>query len=123
MHDTDGRRLFNREMRALSHGCCRLEKFMDFATFLIREDSVKYPVDSLIADIGKQQQKSVYVKKPIAIYINYFTVEVDEWGEIHYFIDVYHRDEKMMNSLMKGRKFPNRKAKMITKAAIKKEGT
>jgi murein L,D-transpeptidase YcbB/YkuD len=104
MHDTDGRRLFGREMRALSHGCCRLEKFMDFATFLIREDSVKYPVDSLVSDIGKEQQKYVYIRKPIAIYINYFTVEVDEYGEIHYFIDVYKRDEKMMKELKRNRK-------------------
>jgi murein L,D-transpeptidase YcbB/YkuD len=104
MHDTDARRLFAREMRALSHGCCRLEKFMDFATFLIREDSLKYPVDSLVSDMNKQQQKYVYVKKPIAIYINYFTVEVDEWGEIHYFIDVYKRDEKMMKEIREHKK-------------------
>ncbi|MFL5765879.1 MAG: murein L,D-transpeptidase [Bacteroidia bacterium] len=104
MHDTDARRLFAREMRALSHGCCRLEKFMDFATFLIREDSVKYPVDSLKSDITKEQQKYVYIKKPIAIYINYFTVEADEWGEIHYFIDVYQRDEKMLRELKQHKK-------------------
>ncbi|CAN5440186.1 L,D-transpeptidase family protein [soil metagenome] len=99
MHDTDNRRLFNREMRAMSHGCCRLEKFMDFAQFLIRDDSVKYPVDSLLSDIAKEQQKYVYLKKPIALYINYFTAEVDEYGELHFFIDVYKRDEKMMKAL------------------------
>lgn len=104
MHDTDSRRLFNREMRAMSHGCCRLEKFMDFAEFLIRDDSIKYPVDSLISDISKGQQKYVYMKKPISVYINYFTAEVDEYGELHYFNDVYKRDEKMMRSLKRGRK-------------------
>ena len=104
MHDTDSRRLFNREMRAMSHGCCRLEKFMDFAQFLIRDDSLKYPVDSLLSDISKEQQKYVYIKKPIALYINYFTAEVDEYGELHFFIDVYKRDEKMMKSLRRGKK-------------------
>lgn len=104
MHDTDSRRLFGREMRAMSHGCCRLDKFMDFAKFLIRDDSVRYPVDSLLADISKQQQKYVYIKKPIPIYINYFTVEVDEYYEIHYFIDIYKRDEKMMAALRRKRK-------------------
>lgn len=104
MHDTDSRKLFGREMRALSHGCCRLEKFMDFAQFLIRDDSVKYPVDSLLADIAKEQQKYVYIKKPIALYITYFTAETDEYGELKFYIDVYRRDEKMMKALRRGRK-------------------
>lgn len=106
MHDTDNRRLFGREMRALSHGCCRLEKFMDFAQFLIRDDSIKYPVDSLMTDISRQQQKYVYLKKPIVIYLTYFTAETDDYNELHFFIDVYKRDEKMLISLRrkKGKK-------------------
>ncbi|MGZ4074592.1 MAG: L,D-transpeptidase family protein [Bacteroidia bacterium] len=104
MHDTDNHRLFGREMRALSHGCCRLEKFMQFTKLLIRDDSVRYPVDSLLSDISKAQQKYVYIKHPIAIYINYFTVEIDEYNEIHYFIDVYKRDEKMLRSLDRRKK-------------------
>jgi L,D-transpeptidase YcbB len=104
MHDTDNRKLFNREMRAMSHGCCRLEKFMNFAQFLIRDDSIKYPVDSLISDITKEEQKYVYIKKPIALYFTYFTTEVDQFGELHYFIDVYHRDEKMLKEIRRKRK-------------------
>lgn len=104
MHDTDSRRLFNREMRAMSHGCCRLEKFMDFATFLIRDDSVKYPVDSLYADTAKPIQKYVYLKKPIVLYFAYFTAETDDYCELKFFIDVYKRDEKMMRALRRGRK-------------------
>lgn len=116
MHDTDSRKLFNREMRALSHGCCRLEKFMDFAQFLIRDDSVKYPVDSLYADTARSVQKYVYLKKPIALYITYFTAEVDDYCELKYFIDVYKRDEKMMRALRRGRK------NIATKAvAVKRE--
>ncbi len=99
MHDTDNRRLFNREMRALSHGCVRLEKFIDFAKFLIRDDSVNYPKNSLMLDLLEETQKYVYVKHPIPIYINYFTAEVDENNELFYFIDVYKRDEKMLKAL------------------------
>lgn len=103
MHDTDSRRLFGREMRAMSHGCVRLEKFFDFAQFLIRDDSLKYPLDSLKSDLLKEQQKYVYIKHPIPIYINYFSNEVDEYNEIHFFIDVYKRDEKMLRSLYKSK--------------------
>ncbi len=96
MHDTDNRKLFGREMRALSHGCVRLEKFIDFASFLIRDDSLKYPIDSLKSDLLKEQQKYVYLKRPIPIYINYYTAEANEYGWINFYIDVYRRDEKMI---------------------------
>jgi len=101
MHDTDNRKLFAREMRALSHGCVRLEKFIDFATFLIRDDSIKYPVDSLKADLLKEQQKYVYIKRPIPVYFNYFTVETSNDYPILFFIDMYRRDEKMLKALYK----------------------
>lgn len=101
MHDTDNRRLFNRENRALSHGCVRLEKFFEFAKFLVRDDSLLYPVDSLKADLRREIQKQINLKKPIPIYINYYSAEVDEYGELHFFNDVYGRDEKMILELKK----------------------
>ena len=99
LHDTDNHRLFNREMRALSHGCVRLESYLHFARFLIRDDSVNYPLASLKMDLLKEEQKYVYIKRPIPIYINYFTTEVDDNNELFFFIDVYNRDEKMLNAL------------------------
>ncbi len=99
LHDTDNRRLFKREMRALSHGCVRLEKFIDFAKFLIRDDSRNYPLDSLKMDLLKEEQKYVFIKRPIPIYINYFTAEVDDNNELFFFIDVYKKDEKMLKAL------------------------
>lgn len=99
LHDTDSRRLFKREMRAMSHGCVRLERFIDFAKFLIRDDSMNYPFDSLKMDFLKEEQKYVYIKKPISIYINYFTAEVNEFNDLFFFMDVYKRDEKMLKAL------------------------
>lgn len=99
LHDTDGRRLFKREMRALSHGCMRLEKFIDFARFLVRDDSVRYPFDSLKMDLLKEEQKYVYLRRPLPIYVNYISAEVNEDGELFFFIDVYRRDEKMLKAL------------------------
>ncbi|MGQ0827141.1 MAG: L,D-transpeptidase family protein [Bacteroidota bacterium] len=99
LHDTDSRRLFNREMRAMSHGCVRLEKFITLAKFLIRDDSLNYPVDSLMYDLLEEKQKYVYIKRPIPIYIDYHTSEVDENNALYFFIDIYKRDEKMLKAL------------------------
>jgi murein L,D-transpeptidase YcbB/YkuD len=101
MHDTDNRKLFGREMRAMSHGCVRLEKFIDFAGFLIRDDSLKYPMDSLKSDLLKEQQKYVYMKRPIPIYITYYTAETLANDSLVFFIDIYGRDEKMIKILYK----------------------
>jgi len=101
MHDTDNRKLFGREMRAMSHGCVRLEKFIDFAGFLIRDDSVKYPMDSLRSDLLKEQQKYVYMKRPVPIYITYYTAETLVNQSLVFFIDIYGRDEKMIKILYK----------------------
>lgn len=103
MHDTDARRLFARENRSLSHGCVRLEKFFDFAKFLVRDDSVRYPVDSLKADLSREVQKQVNLRRPIAIYINYYTVEVDDYMELHFFNDIYEKDERMLMALRRGK--------------------
>jgi len=99
LHDTDHRNLFGREMRALSHGCVRLEKFVDFAKYLIREDSLKYPVDSLLHDLTYEKQKYIYIRRPIPIYITYFTAHVNELGELFFYCDVYGLDEKMKKNL------------------------
>lgn len=99
MHDTDGHRLFKKEMRALSHGCVRLERFIDLAKFLVRDDSVKYPFDSLKIDLLKEEQKYKYLKRPVPIYINYFTAEVDKDNKLFLFVDIYKRDEKMLEIL------------------------
>lgn len=99
LHDTNNHKLFKKQNRALSHGCVRIEEFETFAKFLIREDSVRYPSDSLMVDLLREKQKYVYLKKPIPIYINYYTAEVDKNEELFYFIDVYRKDEKMLKAL------------------------
>ena len=99
MHDTDNRSLFNLENRALSHGCIRLEKFIDLAKYLIKDDSINYPLNSFKHDLLLEKQKYVYIKHPLPLYTNYFTVEVNKYGETIYLIDVYKRDEKMLNAL------------------------
>lgn len=99
LHDTNNHKLFGKDMRAISHGCIRLERSVDFARYLIRDDSIRYPVNTLMFDLFKEEQKYVYLKRPMAIYVNYFTVEVDEKGQLLYFIDVYRRDQKMLKEL------------------------
>jgi murein L,D-transpeptidase YcbB/YkuD len=100
LHDTNSKRYFKTSSRAQSHGCIRLENFIDFADFLIRDDSVHYRHDSLQVYFAKQQQKKIRLKKALPIYTRYYTAHADSTG-LKLYIDVYRKDEEMMNLIYK----------------------
>ncbi len=95
LHDTNSKRYFKTSSRAQSHGCIRLEKFVEFADFLIRDDSVHYTHDSLQVYFAKQEQRKLALKKPLPIYTRYYTAQADSTG-LKLYIDVYRKDEEMM---------------------------
>lgn len=94
LHDTNAKRYFGKDIRALSHGCIRLEKYMDFAAYLIREDSLKMNRDSLIVYLQRRERKQIAVKKPLPVLIRYFTCEADAEGNIIFFTDIYRKDRE-----------------------------
>jgi murein L,D-transpeptidase YcbB/YkuD len=103
LHDTNSKRYFKTSSRAQSHGCIRLEKFVDFADFLVRDDSVHYTHDSLQIYFAKQEQRKLRLKKPLPIYTRYYTAHADSTG-LKLYIDVYRKDEDMMNLIYKSDK-------------------
>ncbi|TND08233.1 MAG: ErfK/YbiS/YcfS/YnhG family protein [Bacteroidetes bacterium] len=99
MHDTNSKRYFSVENRAQSHGCMRLEKYKELAYFLIREDSVKLPKDTFDVQLTQQVQRRIYVKKPLRLYVRYFTCFTDSKGNFFLLNDLYGRDERIMRVL------------------------
>jgi murein L,D-transpeptidase YcbB/YkuD len=55
MHDTPNKPAFERAIRAVSHGCIRLEKPMEFAEFLIR-GMKKLEMDDIRIDLGMKPE-------------------------------------------------------------------
>ncbi len=100
LHDTNSKRYFKTSSRAQSHGCIRLEKFIEFADFLIRDDSVNVTHDSLQVYFAKQEQRKLKLKKPLPIYTRYYTAHADSTG-LKLYIDVYRKDEDMMKLIYK----------------------
>ncbi len=100
LHDTNSKRYFKTFYRYQSHGCIRLEKFVETADFLIRDDTIHTNHDSIQLYLGQQVQRKVNVKKPIPIYIKYYTAAVDSAG-LHFYLDIYRKDEAMMNLIYK----------------------
>jgi len=100
LHDTNSKRYFKTSSRSQSHGCIRLENFIDFADFLIRDDSVHYTHDTLQVYFAKHEQRKIKLKKPLPIYTRYYTAHADSTG-LKLYIDVYRKDEEMMKMIYK----------------------
>ena len=99
MHDTNAKKYFRFETRAFSHGCMRLEKYMELAHFLIRDDSVKLPKDTFDVWTTLGEQKKINLRKPLPIHVRYFTCDVDTEGNVAVHCDIYLRDQRMIDVL------------------------
>lgn len=93
MHDTPSKSFFQRDMRALSHGCVRLAEPRVMAAAVM---------GTTVAEIGKQiasgQNRAVPVPQKIPVYVSYFTAWPDEAGAMHFYADVYERDAHTMKA-------------------------
>ena len=94
LHDTPARQLFEQSARAFSHGCMRIEKPVELATWLLR-DRPEWPRDRIVQQSMRGIQTIVEVKKPLAVHILYWTAFVDFAGELHFSGDIYHRDARL----------------------------
>lgn len=88
MHDTPSKSFFQRDMRALSHGCVRLAEPRVMAAAVMGTN---------VADIAKQiasgQNRAVQVPQKIPVYVSYFTAWPNDAGQVQFFDDVYGRDD------------------------------
>ena len=101
LHDTNQRYLFKNSMRALSHGCVRVQDWEKLAFYITRNDSLqlnvkdtmKYNTDSISNWIAKKEKHRVDVKHRIPLFIRYFGCEGIN-GSIKFYDDIYDEDKK-----------------------------
>ena len=93
MHDTPAKSLFNRDVRALSHGCVRLQYPREMAAAVLGT-SVKYIGDRLSQGHGSDE-----VKGNIPVYVSYFTAWPESDGGVRYFADIYDRDTAVQKAI------------------------
>jgi len=91
LHDTNHKELFSRNMRALSSGCIRIEKPLELAQALLKDQDWNH---TLINEaIDRAQAHSVKLKNPVPVYLMYWTTWVDDLGVLQVRNDVYKRDQ------------------------------
>ncbi len=99
LHDTPSKKYFNKDIRAYSHGCVRLQNPDQFASYLVENnlDAEQKPdISNLIA---RRIHKEIILSEPIDIHIRYFTCEADENLNLYFYKDIYNRDEASIKTL------------------------
>ena len=97
LHDTPSRGLFERPNRALSHGCIRTDRAMEFGILMA---ILQAGTDSKeAADIIKAGENArIPFTTPIPVYIAYFTLASGGDGKLAPFADIYGRDAPVVAS-------------------------
>lgn len=95
MHDTPEKHLFDRDNRAVSNGCIRLADPRGMAAAVLGWDRAR--IDARLEQPHSRQNLDVEVP----VYVGYFTAWPDEAGKVHYYDDVYSRDEKTRAAIEK----------------------
>ncbi len=98
LHDTPARQLFDREDRALSHGCIRTERALELAiTMAIVGKGADR--DEAVQISASREYTKVPLQKTFPVYITYFTMGRNIDGEMTTFEDIYDRDGPVLASL------------------------
>lgn len=93
MHDTPQKAFFKRDVRALSHGCVRLQDPRGMAAAVLGVS-----VDD-IAEKLKGGHATEKVTRNIPVYVAYFTAWPDMSGKVEYFNDIYSRDDRLREAI------------------------
>jgi len=95
MHDTPEKYLFDRESRAYSNGCIRLQDPRGMAAAVLGWDRAR--VEERLK--GKNGQARLEEKVPV--YVSYFTAWPDKAGKVIYSPDVYDRDTRVLTAIQR----------------------
>lgn len=100
LHDTNEKAAFNHVMRAVSHGCVRVEQPLELAKALFGEGS-KYDLIQQDFQADNPQPTDIALPAKVPVYIIYQTCWADSSGALQYRRDVYGQDIILYANLTK----------------------
>ncbi|HET6514874.1 MAG TPA: L,D-transpeptidase family protein [Thermodesulfovibrionales bacterium] len=105
LHDTPAKGLFLENVRTFSHGCIRIERPIELAEYLLRDDPWWTKV-RLLAAIENGAEQKVSIPHPLNVHFHYLTAWVDEAGTLQFRNDIYGRDVRLDEALRKKASLP-----------------
>lgn len=100
MHDTPKKSWFDRSERAFSSGCIRVDKPLELAELLL-DDPKRWTQAQVEEAIGRGSTRTLVLRKPVPVLILYWTVDVDDQGQVRFKPDIYNKDRIVLDELRK----------------------
>ena len=99
LHDTPAKSLFDKEVRAFSHGCIRLSDPRDFAYALLAVQSDD-PKAVFQSNLDTDKESTVPLNTSVPVHLVYFTAWPSAKGVMTYRRDIYGRDARIFDALV-----------------------
>jgi murein L,D-transpeptidase YcbB/YkuD len=96
LHDTPSDGAFGRVMRAISHGCVRLERPDALAAYALEDVSgeTDWTEAKIRRAMNSGREQFVKLPAPIRVHLVYFTASVNADGVLEFLPDIYHLDTR-----------------------------
>lgn len=101
LHDTPAKAAFDKPVRAVSHGCIRLEKPLELAQQLFGDGEKYQLIQKEMALTANQKAKDIALPVKIPVHLTYFTCWADQNGSLQFRKDIYGLDVVLYSYLMK----------------------
>jgi murein L,D-transpeptidase YcbB/YkuD len=97
LHDSPAKSLFERDERAFSSGCIRVQKAFELAELVLNDP--QWTQQSMAAVVSSGQTRTVNLKQPVPVLILYWTAQPRPDGQMIFRNDVYSRDAQTLAAL------------------------
>ena len=102
IHDTPSQALFKHNMRTFSAGCIRIERPLELAEYLLKGSS-RWNGRTLLAAADSGKTRTISLPEAIPVHIQYWTAWADPAGRVHFRPDVYGRDRRLEEVILRKR--------------------
>ena len=98
LHDTPADHLFEIERRDFSHGCIRLERPIELAGMLLKNQLDDREIDKILEN---EKTAEIPLENKVPVHFMYNTAWVDDEGLLHFRNDIYHIDKQAISLFQK----------------------
>ncbi|MEO6818845.1 MAG: L,D-transpeptidase family protein [Ginsengibacter sp.] len=101
-HDTPAKALFQKDVRAYSHGCIRLSDPQKLAEYLLR-NKPEWTTEKILEAMNSGKEQFVKIKTPVPVFLTYYTSWVDENSKLNFREDIYSHDSAVASKMFIGK--------------------
>jgi L,D-transpeptidase YcbB len=99
LHDTPNQLGYDARVRTMSWGCIHVKDPLELAALVV--EGTQWTLPTIQAQVKSGKSATVYLPKPVPVYLLYWTAEVDRDDNLVFHSDVYNRDRKVLSELNK----------------------